>query len=76
MLVVSFKLLLMGFSMFPISFAALGAGILFGSYNLSIARNPEEKTTLFGNTMMWFAFLETFVFMGLLVAIGSCVLIS
>ena len=76
MLISSFKLLLMGFSMFPISFAALGAGILFASYNLAIARNPEEKDTLFGNTMMWFAFIETFVFIGLIVAGVSCMLIG
>ena len=62
--------------MFPISFAALGSGILFGAYNLSVARNPEEKDTLFGNTMMWFAFIETFVFIGLLTALVSCLFIG
>jgi len=52
MLISSFKLLLIGFGMFPIAFAALGSGILFGAYNLAVARNPEEKDGLFSNTIM------------------------
>lgn len=74
MLVTSFKLLLMGFSMFPVAAAALAAGLVFGAYNLALARNPEEKNTLFSNTMMWFAFIETFMFIGFIVAGVSCTL--
>jgi len=69
MLVSAFKLLLIGFSMLPIGFAALGAGILFASYNLAVARNPEEQSTLFGNTIVWFAFIESFLFIALALAI-------
>lgn len=76
MLISSFKLLLIGFGMFPIAFAALGSGILFGAYNLAVARNPEEKDGLFSNTIMWFALIESFVFTGLLVVLVGCSLIS
>ena len=53
--------------MFPIAFAALGTGILFACYNLAVSRNPEESEAMFNNTLMGFAFIETFVFMGLIV---------
>lgn len=53
--------------MFPIAFAALGTGILFACYNLAVSRNPEESENMFNNTLMGFAFIETFVFMGLIV---------
>ena len=57
--------------MLPVSFAALGAGILFSSYNIALARNPEEKDNLFSGTIMWFAFIESFVFIGLaILAVG------
>ena len=69
MLVTAFKLLLIGFSMLPVGFAALGAGILFASYNLAVARNPEEQPSLFGNTIVWFAFIESFLFIGVGVAV-------
>lgn len=52
MLISAFKLLLIGFGMFPVAFSALGAGVLFGAYNLAVARNPEEKDSLFANTIM------------------------
>jgi F0F1-type ATP synthase membrane subunit c/vacuolar-type H+-ATPase subunit K len=52
MLITTAKLLLISFTMFPIAFAALASGILFAGYNLAVARNPEEKDTLFSNTMM------------------------
>lgn len=54
--------------MLPIAFSALSVGILFASYNIAVSRNPEEKDGLFSTTMMAFALVETFVFMGILVA--------
>ena len=68
-LVSSTKLLTFSFVMYPISFAALSVGVLFASYNISVARNPEEAEGLFSTIMMAFALIETFVFMGLLVSI-------
>lgn len=76
MLIISaFKVLLFGFVMFPIAFSALGVGILFAAFNLAVSRNPEERDGLFSNTMMAFALIESFVFIGLLVGIAAAVLI-
>lgn len=72
----SFKAILFGFAMFPISFAALGSGILFGCYNLALSRNPEEKDDLFSGTIMWFAFIESFVFVGLAVLVAGILLLN
>jgi F0F1-type ATP synthase membrane subunit c/vacuolar-type H+-ATPase subunit K len=62
------KVLVFGFAMFPVAFSALGVGILFAAFNLAVSRNPEEREGLFSNTMMAFALIESFVFIGLLVA--------
>lgn len=56
--------------MYPIAFAALSVGVLFASYNIASARNPDESESLFSTTMMAFALIETFVFMGLLVSVA------
>lgn len=69
MLVISaFKILVFGFAMFPIAFSALGVGVLFASFNLAVSRNPEERDGLFSTTLMAFALIETFVFIGLIVS--------
>ena len=64
------KLLVFGFAMFPIAFSALGVGILFAAFNIAVSRNPEERDNLFSTTMMAFALIESFVFVGLLVAVA------
>lgn len=69
LLITATKILVFGCCMLPISFAALGTGILFACYNLAVSRNPEESENMFNNTLMGFAFIETFVFMGLIVGI-------
>lgn len=48
--------------------AAIGTAILFASYNLSAAKNPEEAENLFNTTLMAFALVETFVFLSFLIA--------
>lgn len=48
--------------------AALGTAVLFASYNLSVAKNPEESENLFNTTLMAFALVETFVFLSFLIA--------
>jgi len=63
------KLMTFSFAMYPIAFAALSVGILFASYNIALARNPEEQENLFSTTMMAFALIETFVFMALIVSV-------
>lgn len=55
--------------MLPISFSAVGCGLLFGSFLLSSARNPDESEKLFGSTLVAFALIETFVFLGLIVSV-------
>lgn len=64
----AFKVLVFGFAMFPVAFSALGVGVLFAAFNLAVSRNPEEKDGLFSTTMMAFALIESFVFIGILVS--------
>lgn len=68
LIVQAIKVLVFGFAMFPVAFSALGVGILFASFNLAVSRNPEERDGLFSTTMMAFALIESFVFIGILVA--------
>ena len=62
LLVSAVKFLVLGGCMLPIAFATLATGVLFGCYNLSVSRNPEESENLFNTTLMGFALIETFVF--------------
>jgi F0F1-type ATP synthase membrane subunit c/vacuolar-type H+-ATPase subunit K len=71
MLITIAKILLVASCMFPIGACAIAAGILFSGYNLAVSRNPEEKDLLFGHTLMWFAFIETFMFMSFLVVVAG-----
>ena len=68
-LVTSAKILVFAFVMFPIAFAALSTGIVFGSFLLGAARNPLEKDMLFSNSMVAFVIIESFVFTALLISI-------
>jgi F0F1-type ATP synthase membrane subunit c/vacuolar-type H+-ATPase subunit K len=63
LLIKAVKTLVLGSCMLPIAFGALSTGILFAGFNLAVSRNPEEAETLFNNTLMGFAFIETFIFM-------------
>lgn len=49
----------------PVAFGALSTGILFSSLTTSTARNPEEAAQLFSNTLIGFALVETFIFIGI-----------
>jgi F0F1-type ATP synthase membrane subunit c/vacuolar-type H+-ATPase subunit K len=55
--------------MFPIAFGVLGTSILFASFNIAQARNPEESENLFNSTLMGFALIETFVFLSFLICL-------
>jgi F0F1-type ATP synthase membrane subunit c/vacuolar-type H+-ATPase subunit K len=63
LLIKAVKTLVLGGCMLPIAFGALSTGILFAGFNLAVARNPDEAETLFNNTLMGFAFIETFIFL-------------
>lgn len=54
--------------MIPVAFGALGSGMLFGLFNIASSRNPEEGDKLYGNTLVAFALIETFIFLGLIVS--------
>jgi len=64
----SVKLVVLGFVMVPIAFASLSAGVLFASYNLGVSNNPDEADALFSQTLIFFALIETFVFIALGIA--------
>ena len=66
-LITAMKVLVIGFAMFPIAFAALGVGFIFGCFLIGLSRNPAEKDTLFANAMVAFVIVESFVFTALLV---------
>ena len=53
--------------MLDIDLGTLGAGILFGCYNLAVSRNPEEAENLFNTTLLGFALIETFIFISFVV---------
>ena len=55
--------------MLPIAFSSLGCGLVFGLFLLASSRNPEESENLYGTTLVAFALIETFVFLGLIVSI-------
>lgn len=62
------KIILFGFTMIPVAFGALGSGMLFGLFNIASSRNPDEGDKLYGNTLVAFALIETFIFLGLIVS--------
>lgn len=68
LLVLASKILVFGGCMMPIAFGALGTGLLFGAYNISASRNPEEIENLFNSTLLGFALVETFVFLSFFLA--------
>lgn len=68
-IVTSAKIMTFAFAMFPIAFAALSTGIIFGCFLLGLARNPLEKDNLFANSMVAFVIVESFVFTALLVCV-------
>ena len=62
------KFLALGLLFITLGGAAIGTGFLFAGYNVAVSRNPDEAENLFSTTLMAFALIETFVFLGLLVA--------
>lgn len=64
LLVNSAKCLMFGLATFPIAAGAVATGNVFGAMNHSVARNPETKDGVFTNSLIAFALIETFVFIG------------
>ncbi len=63
------KIFVFGSTMLPIAFSTVGSGILFGLFSLASARNPDESEKLYGSTLVAFALMETFVFLGLVIGV-------
>ena len=68
LIVTASKMLVIAGVMTTLAGAALGTAVLFASYILGAAKNPEEAESLFNTTLMAFAFVETFVFLSFLIA--------
>ena len=68
-IVTAAKIMTFAFAMFPVAFAALATGVIFGCFLLALARNPLEKDVLFSNAMIAFVLVESFVFTALLVCV-------
>lgn len=68
LVITAVKLLVIGSCMITLAGAAVGTGVLFAGYNVSVAKNPEEAENLFNTTLMAFALIETFVFLSFVLA--------
>jgi F0F1-type ATP synthase membrane subunit c/vacuolar-type H+-ATPase subunit K len=68
LIITASKMLVIAGIMTTLAGAALGTAILFASYIIGVARNPEESDNLFNTTLMGFALVETFVFLSFLIA--------
>ena len=66
------KILMFAFGIFPIAAGSIATGGIFGAMNIGMARNPDEGSKLFNNTMIGFALVETFIFVGVV----FCVVVS
>ena len=65
------KCITYGLVSLPVAMGAVSTGLLFGALTMSTARNPEEFQKMYSNTLVGFAFVETFVFIGLALGIVS-----
>lgn len=54
------KLLAAALALFPIIGVGLGLGIIFGTYNMAIGRNPNAAEALEKKFWLTFAFVEMF----------------
>ena len=62
------KFIALGFLFITLAGGAIGTGVLFGCYTIAASKNPEETESLFNTSLMAFALVETFIFLGFLIA--------
>lgn len=62
------KVLALGIVMLPIAGCAIGTGLIFSALIKGIAYAPDMEETLFNNTTLGFAFVESFAFLLFFVA--------
>lgn len=67
-MIAEFKLIGAGISSLGLLGAAIGAGIIFGSYILGVSRNPSLKNELFSITLLGFALTEAIGLFSLMIA--------
>lgn len=58
---------MIAFCFLPMSFGALGTGLLFGQFLIAASRNPSEYERMYGTCLTAFALIETFSFLSLVV---------
>lgn len=75
LLVKAAKCFLFGLGTMPIACGALGTGLIFSASNIALARNPEMSDSLFTNSLIGFALIETFVVIGVGTAIAGYLLL-
>ena len=68
LIVTASKMIVIAGIMTTLAGAAVGTAILFASYIMGAAKNPEEAENLFNTTLMAFALVETFVFLSFLIS--------
>ncbi len=74
-LVKAAKCIMFGLTTIPVAFGALGTGIVFNASNIGLARNPEMKDPIFTNSLIAFALIETFVVIGILLALIAYIIL-
>ena len=57
------KIISLGIATLPLLGCAIGAGLLFNGFIQSLAHTPDCEELLFNNTMLCFAFIESFAFL-------------
>jgi F0F1-type ATP synthase membrane subunit c/vacuolar-type H+-ATPase subunit K len=61
------KLIGAGLATISMAGTGVGIGIVFGSFLIALARNPQEQKTLFVYTILGFALTEAIALFGLMV---------
>nr|QWQ66180.1 ATP synthase F0 subunit 9 [Mitosporidium daphniae] len=67
-MIAEFKLIGAGIASLGLLGAAIGAGIIFGSYIIGVSRNPSLKNELFSITLLGFALTEAIGLFSLMIA--------
>lgn len=68
MILLSAKILAAGFATISLIGAGVGIGNVFGSFLVSVSRNPLLLKTLFTYTILGFALVEAIALFGLMMA--------
>jgi len=67
MLLQAAKLIGAGLATISMAGSGVGIGVLFGSFLIALARNPQEQKNLFVFTILGFALTEAIALFGLMI---------